>query len=92
MIMINGVECNTQTEVVLQHLKKGKQINQEQAYELCGSQRLGAIIFNLRKKGYAIHNLDSKGKNRFGNTCNYVNYMLVNTQEQITRIETNGQA
>jgi hypothetical protein len=86
-IMYEGVECNTQQEVVLAHLKKGRQITQEQAYELCGSQRLGAIIFNLRKKGYNIYNLDVKGKNRFGNTCNFVKYMLANTQNEITRIE-----
>lgn len=85
--MINNIECHTQREVVLEHLKMGKQITQEDAYTLCGSQRLGAIIFNLRKEGYNIYNLDIKGKNRFGNTCNYVKYMLTNTQEQITRIE-----
>ena len=86
-IIYEGVECKTQAEVVLTHLKKGKQITQEQAYELCGSQRLGAIIFNLRKKGYNIYNLDVKGKNRFGNTTNFVKYMLMNTQEEIENIE-----
>ncbi len=87
MILINNVECNTQREVVLEHLKTGKQITQEEAYELCGSQRLGAIIFNLRKEGYSIYNIEQKGKNRFGHTCNFVKYMLVNTQDQIARIE-----
>jgi len=87
MILINDVECNTQREVVLEHLKTGKQITQESAYELCGSQRLGAIIFNLRKEGYSILNIDQTGKNRFGHTTNFVRYMLTNSQEQITRIE-----
>ena len=91
MILINGIQCKNQKEVVLEHLKTGKQLTQEQAYELCGSQRLGSIIYNLRKKGYNIYNIDAKGKNRFGNNTNFVKYMLTNTKEECNIIE-NGQS
>lgn len=86
-VMINGVECNTQSQVVLEHLKTGKQITQDEAYDLCGSQRLGAIIFNLRKKGFNIYSLPQKVTNRFGNTTTISKYMLMNTQEEIKNIE-----
>ena len=91
MILINDVECHTQKEVVLQYLKTGKQLTQEQAYELCGSQRLSDIIYKLRKKGYSIYNILVKGTNRFGNNTNFVKYMLTNTREECNIIE-NGQS
>ena len=87
MILINNKKCNTQSEAVLEYLKTGKQLTQEDAYDLVGTQRLGAIIFNLRKKGYDIYSLDCKGKNRFGNTTNFVKYMLSSTREQCKKIE-----
>lgn len=87
-MIINGIKCNTQTEAVLQYLKTGKPLDQAKAYELIGTQRLGAIIYNLRHKvGYHIVNIKSKGFNRFGNDTNYTKYALVNTGEEITRIE-----
>jgi|TARA_R110000787_G_scaffold87489_4_gene186394 hypothetical protein len=76
MILINDVECHTQREVVLEHLKTGQQICQDDAYKLCGSQRLAVIIYNLRKEGYDICNMNQKGKNRFGNNTNFVKYKL----------------
>lgn len=91
MITINGVECKSQTDAVLVYLKTGKQLTQEEAYDLVGTQRLGAIIFNLRRRGYDIYSLDCKGKNRFGNTSNFVKYMLSSTKEQCDKIE-NGAA
>ena len=67
----------TQKEAVLQHLKTGKTLTQEEAYNKIGTQRLGAIIFNLRKDGYAIESIPLKGKNRFGNNVNLCKYCLV---------------
>jgi hypothetical protein len=87
MITIKGQKCKTQTDAVLTYLKTGKQLTQEEAYDLVGTQRLGAIIFNLRKKGYSIYSLKVKGFNRFGNHTNFVKYHLGNTGEEITRIE-----
>lgn len=43
-----------QTQIILDHLKQGKTINQVQAYQLCFCTRLSSIIYALRKKGYDI--------------------------------------
>ena len=76
-----------QTTAVLNYLKTGKALCQEEAYEKIGTQRLGAIIYNLRHKyGFDIYSIKSKGKNRFGNSVNFVKYQLGNTQEQIHNI------
>tara|TARA_R100001163_G_C4890699_1_gene83798 strand:+ start:63 stop:338 length:276 start_codon:yes stop_codon:yes gene_type:complete len=85
--IINGVVCKTQQQAVIEYLKTGKQIDQEQAYEICGSQRLGAIICNLRKKGYRIFNVKCEGRNRFGNYTRFSKYALANTLREIENIE-----
>jgi len=86
-MIVNGIKCNSQTEAVLNYLKTGKQLSQEEAYDLVGTQRLGAIIFNLREKGYDIYSLYCDGENRFGNNVRYVKYCLSSTKEQCDRIE-----
>ena len=86
-MIINGIECKTQEEAVLQVLKTGRPLNQERAYDEIGTQRLGAIIFNLRNKGYDISTNHSTGKNRFGNTTTYCNYHLSMTLKQIQDLE-----
>tara|TARA_R100000655_G_scaffold62833_2_gene101315 strand:+ start:349 stop:624 length:276 start_codon:yes stop_codon:yes gene_type:complete len=88
MILINDVECRTQKQAVLEYLKTGKTITQAEATELCGTQRLGAIIYNLRhKSGFDIYKIDCKGTNRFGHNTNYCKYILSNTREEIAKIE-----
>ena len=87
MITIEGQKCKTQTEAVLVHLKSGKQLSQDEAYELVGTQRLGAIIFNLRDRGYNIYSMQVKGHNRFGNRTNFVKYCLMSTKEECDIIE-----
>lgn len=44
----------SQEKMVLNYLLKGRKINALQALQLFGVMRLGAIIFILKKKGYAI--------------------------------------
>ena len=77
----------TQKDFVLELMKTGKPITQKEAYEVCGTQRLSAIIFKLRKMGYNIYNIPSKSITRFGNTCNFVKYFLSNTVEELQAIE-----
>tara|TARA_Y100000361_G_scaffold134720_1_gene134014 strand:+ start:357 stop:623 length:267 start_codon:yes stop_codon:yes gene_type:complete len=84
---VNGIKCKTQEQAVLEYLKTGKPISQDIAYEVVGTQRLGAIIWKLRNRGYDISSINSKGKNRFGNNVNFCLYHLSMTQEQIRRIE-----
>ena len=77
-----------QTEAVLGYLKTGRPLSQEEAYDIIGTQRLGAIIYNLRHKmGFDIASINCKGKNRFGNPTSFVRYHLANTQSQIKEIE-----
>lgn len=44
----------SQYEIVLKHLKQGKEISQLEATKKYGILRLGAIIFNIRQDGYLI--------------------------------------
>jgi len=85
--IINGVECKTQKQAILEYLKTGKQISQAEAYELCGCQRLGSIICILRKKGYRIYNVKFEAKNRFGNYTRFSKYALGNTRNEIYNLE-----
>ena len=53
----------TQLRAVRAHLLKGLSITPLQAYDLCGTIRLGAIIHTLRhKEGLPIKNLNPKNK------------------------------
>ena len=90
-MILNGIKCKSQSQTILEYMKTGKPITQEDSYNLCGSQRLGAIIFNLRKKGYDIQSLPASGLNRFGNKTKFVRYFLSNTAEEINIIE-NGKS
>jgi len=67
----------TQKQAVFQHLKTGKTLTQEEAYTEIGTQRLGAIIFNLRKEGSHIESIPIKSTNRFGHNVNLCKYYLV---------------
>lgn len=67
----------TQTNAVLEHLKKGKEISQLEATKRYGALRLGAIIFNLRKEGYQISTRRVHAPNRYGNSSNYAVYKLI---------------
>ena len=85
-MIINGKECKTQLEAVLQYMKGGAPLSQEQAYDKIGTQRLGDIVYRLRGLGYDIKNIQCKGNNRFGNRVSYVKYFLANTQKEIEAI------
>ena len=57
----------TKKELILEHLKKYRSITPKEAYFEYGSMRLGAVIFELRKK-YKIRTnmIDVAGK--YGNS------------------------
>lgn len=61
---------------LLAYLKENKTITQLEATEILGNTRLGATVFNLRKKGYNIITDPTKGKNRYGQKTNYGTYRL----------------
>ena len=56
----------TQTQAILNHLKKYKNITPKEAYFEYGSMRLGSIIFNLRKD-YKIDTKIIDVPTKFGN-------------------------
>lgn len=70
------VQKNKTTEI-LKHLKVKGHITAREAYELYGSQKVSSIIFNLRKQGYNIVTKECVGKDRYGHTCQYARYELV---------------
>lgn len=58
----------TQKELVLNYLKKYKKINPIVAFSKCGTMRLSAIIFNLKKDGWNIDSERKEINTRFGRT------------------------
>ncbi len=52
----------TQERMILGHLRLHGSITPLQALRLYGSYRLGARIYNLRKKGYNIISQSSRGR------------------------------
>lgn len=65
------------TQAVLEHLKNHVGITSMEAIDLYGATRLSAIIFNLRKCGYNIVNVEHTCTDRYGHRCDYVEYRLV---------------
>lgn len=52
----------SQTEMVLNHLKTKGTLSEDQARAIYGIRRLGARIYELKQKGYAVNStLISKG-------------------------------
>tara|TARA_R110000744_G_scaffold327818_1_gene433538 strand:+ start:3939 stop:4214 length:276 start_codon:yes stop_codon:yes gene_type:complete len=85
--IINGKQCTTQTQGVLEYLKTGRMLCQKTAYDEIGTQRLGAVIFQLRKKGFLISSTQTTERNRFGNSVSFVKYHLDNTIHEIQQLE-----
>ena len=65
----------SQRNVILNHLKEGKEITQLEATQKYGILRLGAIIFELRKD-YPIITIMKHELNRYGNISNYAVYKM----------------
>lgn len=67
----------TKTNQVKTHLIEKGFINTWMAIELYGATRLSAIIYNLRNRGMDIQSVPKSTLDRNGNTCNFVDYVLV---------------
>lgn len=50
---------------VLEHLMTGKSITPQEAWHRYGCYRLGARIYDLRKQGYKIENINKHKSERF---------------------------
>ena len=77
------IKQDTKTWDVLQHLKEHGSITQLEATELYGATRLSAIVFNLRKKGYAISSETQGAIDRHGHAVNYARYILNQGHESL---------
>ena len=65
------------TQDVLNYLKKHKRgITQVECFEKFGATRLGAIIFELRKRGYDIDTVDDVHVTRYGIKTTVARYVL----------------
>ena len=58
----------TQKDLVLNYLKKYKKNNPIVAFRKCGTMRLSAIIFELKKDGWKIESERKDVETRFGKT------------------------
>jgi hypothetical protein len=64
------------TTAVLDHMREHGSITQMEATELFGATRLGAIVFNLRRKGHDIETVTMGTTDRYGHAVNYAKYVL----------------
>ena len=70
----------TKTKMVMQHLRGGKTITSLEAINLYSATRLSAIIFCLREKGHNIVTIPITIRDRFGNSCQYGKYKLLDVE------------
>lgn len=70
----------TKTKMVKQHLRGGKTITSLEAINLYSATRLSAIIFRLREQGHNIVTIPITIKDRFGNSCQYAKYKLLDVE------------
>lgn len=69
-----------QRTVALEYMMNNDFITDEIGHEICGTNRFGSVISDLRKK-YNIKTVMVNGVNRFGNPCRYGRYYLIGKKE-----------
>jgi len=72
---------NTQKAMVLRHLQQFGSITSWEAIEFYGATRLSAIIHLLRQEGHIITSRNEKGKNRYGHSVKFANYVYTRTTD-----------
>lgn len=68
--------ADSQTMVILNHLKTGAEINPLEAFNKYGVYRLGAVIYILKNEGYHISSRLEYFKKSNGNMGHYAVYRL----------------
>lgn len=66
----------TQTDAVLEHIRRYGSITSMEAFEEYGITRLSSIIFGLRHRGLDIETIPLECVTRFGNRTKYAKYVL----------------
>ena len=74
--MAIATRMNTKTADILAYLQTGKPLSSLDAFRKFGATRLSAVIYQLRKV-YNIESIPRTGKDRYGNSVHYVDYLLV---------------
>lgn len=68
--------ANTQREMILRYMQDVGSITPHEALREFGCMRLGARIWDLRKRGYRVIRTMEARKNRYGKTISYARYSL----------------
>lgn len=66
----------TQNEMILDYLNKYGSITQAEAMAHMGCYRLGARIWELKRRGIKIKRYMEEGLNRFGTRTRYARYTI----------------
>ena len=61
----------TQNEHILAWLESGRSISPREADDMFGCTRLGARIYDLKRRGYPIISERVDGFNKFGDKCHW---------------------
>ena len=75
------MKYKSQTEAVLEHLKKHGSITSIQAIRKYGATRLSSIIYKLRHRGYQITTETLVVKTRYGHKSRPAKYILHGEKE-----------
>lgn len=66
----------SQADMILMFMRENGSITPLDAIREFGCLRLGARIYDLRKRGYSISRKLDKSTNRYGKTVTYARYMI----------------
>lgn len=66
----------SQLAAIRKHLRRYRKIDAHTAREICGCERLGARIWDLRAAGWEIETEYVEGKNRYGHYTRFAVYRL----------------
>ena len=66
-----------QEQRIYEYMKKHGGITAKEAADELGVMRLSARIFDLREQGIEISDERVKGVNRYGETCHFTRYKVV---------------
>lgn len=72
----------SQTDAIIQYLRRNKSITSLQAFKLFNATRLSSIIYVLKERGFGIETEMTQGKNRYGHVTSYAIYHLVKDLEE----------
>lgn len=72
----------TQTDLILQHLRRRGTITQREADDRYGITRLGARIYDLKHRGFDIRREMVPVMTRYGETTHVAQYYLVQEATQ----------